>query len=421
MKRKGMKITVKSLIRDQKGQTLILALILLIVGGLIIAPLLAYMNTGILAGGVYERRMAELYAADAGVENAVWRIQNSVVGDEVYYLYCGQGNHTLSYNITGGVNNKSVAVTITWVNNLTYQVESTATGDGSGTKIDAYVAATIKYYPSIMDQLITIQDNVTDVKQLDDELAKLNIKCPAGCTDCELWCKKAYDYYTEYDNIPTGCRGCVAVYNFPSAAWPTVGSLNSTYWEDVKGGTSYNSSIQLNGQNRTLQAGYTDGTLSITSSDNKQTLTLRLDGTLYVTGITQIGNTNQEFILDLNGNTIFVASGSTGNGNEALQIGGKCSMKGPGVLIAVGDINFKPRSVVGGEQSPIFILSVAGTTSVQPSGDLYGAIGGKIDVDISQGSTPSTTYPADGFGNSTFPRVEAGRTYSIASWEVSPL
>ena len=55
-----MKIAVKRLIRDEKGRTMILALILLVVGGLIIAPLLAYMSTGLIAGEVYEMSTAEL-------------------------------------------------------------------------------------------------------------------------------------------------------------------------------------------------------------------------------------------------------------------------------------------------------------------------------------------------------------------------
>ena len=34
-------------IRDEKGQALILALILLVIGGLIIGPLLSYISTGL--------------------------------------------------------------------------------------------------------------------------------------------------------------------------------------------------------------------------------------------------------------------------------------------------------------------------------------------------------------------------------------
>lgn len=53
---------------------MILALILLVVGGLVASSLLAYMSTGLIASEVYERKMAELYAADAGVEDALHNI-----------------------------------------------------------------------------------------------------------------------------------------------------------------------------------------------------------------------------------------------------------------------------------------------------------------------------------------------------------
>ena len=71
-----MKKVVKNLARDEKGAALILALLLLLIGGLISAALLNHMGSGILAGEVHERRTAELYAADAGVEDALWKIQN---------------------------------------------------------------------------------------------------------------------------------------------------------------------------------------------------------------------------------------------------------------------------------------------------------------------------------------------------------
>jgi hypothetical protein len=76
---KGRKIDIKRLIRDEKGYALVLAIILLLISGLIIAPLLSFMGTGLLVGEVHEKRTAELYAADAGVEDAIWEIQRGIV------------------------------------------------------------------------------------------------------------------------------------------------------------------------------------------------------------------------------------------------------------------------------------------------------------------------------------------------------
>jgi len=83
--------------RKESGQALILVLILLLLGALIITPLLAFMSTGLLAGKANEESMLRLYAADAGVEDAIWKIMNDRVPPEPYYLM---------------VNNRDVEVTI---------------------------------------------------------------------------------------------------------------------------------------------------------------------------------------------------------------------------------------------------------------------------------------------------------------------
>jgi hypothetical protein len=423
-----MKTVVKGLIRNEKGYVLIAVLILLVVGGLILTPLLGLMSTGLLAGKVYEKKMDEYYAADAGVEDAIWKIQTN--------------NLTFVNDYSGpldlAVNGKNVTVEVyredmdltPCVDDFEYQILSTAaTHDASNTAaidstttIDAHITTTINYYPSIMDQLITIQGDLTDqqIKNLEQDLSKLNITCPAGC-NCSI-CGGVYDY-SVYDTIPAACRGCVAVYNFPNIAWPTAGSLNSTYWEDVKNGISYNSPIELSGNNVTLQTGYYDGTLFEIFNTSNTPANLTLTGTLYSTGDTEIGDkmTGKDMTLNLNGHTIFVSSTSSNKtGSNALIIGGQCTVKGPGVIIAVGDIKFTPKALVGGEDNPIFVLSVDGMTTVQPSGEMWGAIAGRTDVVIGPGNDPSTIYPTKGFGNSTFPRIEASRTYNIASWEINP-
>jgi cytoskeletal protein CcmA (bactofilin family) len=131
-----MKISIKRLIRDENGRAMILALILLAVLGLTTTPLLGYMNTGLITGEVYGMKTEELYAADAGVEDAVWKIQQGEVP------VC-PGNPTWSYNVSD-VNDKIVGVTVTCVNNqttsLVYKITSIATTDSdSSTTIESYV------------------------------------------------------------------------------------------------------------------------------------------------------------------------------------------------------------------------------------------------------------------------------------------
>ena len=389
--------------------------------------LLGLMGTGLGAGGVYERKTAELYAADAGVEDAIWRIQtNNLTFDA----------NDRAYLEPLTVNDRSVNVTVYLEDvdptacgkNFTYQILSTAvSADGSETEVEAHVTADVEYYTSITGALITVQHVVDDVKQLEDDLAKLNIADPPECTDCEVWCGKAYDYYTEYDSIPAGCRGCVAIYNFPSLAWPTANNLSSTYWEDVKDAVPYYTEKLLYVKDYPDGIGpfYWDEAKTV-GIQNKESdgLILKLNGTVYTIADTEIGKSgNKGFTLDLNGHTIFAASNSSSEtGSNALIVGGKCSVQGPGLIIAVGDIKFAPKAVTGGEGAPVFILSVDGATDVQPSGDWCGAIAARVDVKLGSGTAPSTTYPTDGFGSEgfPFPLVEAGQTINIASWTLNP-
>jgi Tfp pilus assembly protein PilX len=395
MRGERRKIAVNRLVRDERGYILILALLVLVLVGLISGPVLSYMVSGLRAGHVFETGAAELYAADAGVEDAVLKIQ--LQDDEVKNLSCGSGNHSLTYPKSGDppleVNGKNVVVTITWTHNTTntvnYRVESIATGDGSGTKIDAYVTGVSKWgdYAGLLNQIVTSQ-NETDIAK------KVTLNYTAG-------------------------HGPVENY---TGAWPKPQELESFYWQDVKNVTAYPSdTIDINGVNTTIGPLYRNGGLTIINSDNNHATTLELTGTLYITGNTLIGTTKHEFTLDLNGNTIFVASNSTGTGQQALSIGTEVDIKGPGCIVAVGDINFAPKSQV--TTDPVFVLSVVGTTTMQPSGNFYGALAGSVDVEIQQGTNPTINYPTGGFDNYDLNFLSGIQQliYSIASWEVSRL
>ena len=181
--------------------------------------------------------------------------------------------------------------------------------------------------------------------------------------------------------------------------WPTAAELGEFYWEDVKDEMPYGSgTIDLNGVNMNLGPLYRDGTLTIKNSSNTPA-TLTLTGTIYITGDTLIGTTGKDMTLDLNGQTIFVASNSSAP-QKALELGGKCSIIRPGAIIAIGDIYFQP-SIPPGMTDPIFVMSVSGETLLQPGGDFYGAVAGSVEVGLQPGA--SLNYPEAGFGVINFP------------------
>lgn len=72
-----MKMIVNKPRVGEKGLAMILTMIVMLVGSLIIAPLLGFMSTGLMATKASEERMIRLYTADAGVEEAFWKIMNN--------------------------------------------------------------------------------------------------------------------------------------------------------------------------------------------------------------------------------------------------------------------------------------------------------------------------------------------------------
>jgi cytoskeletal protein CcmA (bactofilin family)/Flp pilus assembly pilin Flp len=125
-----MKTTVKRLIRDEKGAAMTLALLLLVLGGLVLTPLLGLMSTGLVAGQVFEKKTDELYAADAGVENAIWYLQHG-----------GDPNDVLEFTMNG----RNVTVEMEELPHACheaaiFEITSTATSaDGSSTTVLADV------------------------------------------------------------------------------------------------------------------------------------------------------------------------------------------------------------------------------------------------------------------------------------------
>ncbi len=411
-----MKTLLKKIAKEERGQVFLLALVLLVVGGLVITPLLNYMNTGLNAGTLFQNETDELYAADAGVEDAIWQIQHEGAGiedtttAEVYGITLyglppysvdhdddpGTPNITYysgTYSIAD-VNGKSVEITLQYIDSTVWQIFSTSTSsDGSSTTLEVLTNDITADYSGILDNVITTPGTI--------------------------------DFPPHWEDLvdpPSGENGPVEGY---TGDWPDtskeIADLIKFYWWQVDDpANEYSSSIlNLNGVNLSKGPLYRIGTLDILNSNNTNA-TLTLDGTVYVSGQTKIGNTAKDFTLDLNGNTIFVESNLTGGGTSgtALWIGGQCTIVGPGVIIAIGDVYFAPN-IEAGMEEPIFIMSVTGTTTLQPGGNFYGSVAGDVEVDLQPGT--SITYPEGGFEglNINFPGMVTGAFWGVLSWKIN--
>jgi len=265
----------------------------------------------------------------------------------------------------------------------TYRVESTTTGNGSGTQIEAYIEGVNKYgdYGDLLGQVLTSQE--------------------------EIVLKPGTEVYP-----PEGEQGPLEYYSEP---WPTAGELIDFYLEEVGDEESYGSDLLTLDSDMELGPFYRDGELEIKAGTAGVTLTLT--GTTYVSGDTLIGSTGKDFTLNLNDNTIFVASNSS-DPQKALWIGGKCTVVGSGVIITIGDMYFEPDTEAG-VTDPIFVMSVSGTTRVQPNGDFYGAIAGSVQIELWSGT--SINYPESGgwYDDLNFLIGVKKLIFGIDSWEIS--
>lgn len=69
-----MKKYIREILSKQSGQVLPVVLALMVVGALIALPSLSFVTTSLKAGETIEENVQAMYAADAGIEDAVWKL-----------------------------------------------------------------------------------------------------------------------------------------------------------------------------------------------------------------------------------------------------------------------------------------------------------------------------------------------------------
>jgi len=98
----------KSEIRNPHGQALVMVLLALTLGVLLVAGFLYYASTSQLATRAARDQTANRYSADAGVEDAIWRLTN-----QAGFTQTVTANSPVVYNIT--INGQTVVITVTRV------------------------------------------------------------------------------------------------------------------------------------------------------------------------------------------------------------------------------------------------------------------------------------------------------------------
>jgi hypothetical protein len=103
---------VRKIASRKQGAILILVLLFLVLGVMLLPPLLSYMGTALKHTGVYQQRTEQLYAADAGITDAKWKIQYDHLGGYSANDFNGSYSYDLGNEVSDLVNGDPVNVSI---------------------------------------------------------------------------------------------------------------------------------------------------------------------------------------------------------------------------------------------------------------------------------------------------------------------
>jgi hypothetical protein len=374
-----IKAALKRLIRDESGRALLYALILLGVGGLIIPPTLAYMGTGVITGEVYNTKTEELYAADAGVEDAVWKIESNDG-----YLPCNPSMPPRTYNISD-VNGKSVDVTIIYVYNvtgvLTYKINSIAATDSdSNTTIESLVEQSTPGELNIFDGILSSKDDIDFISFGSTITGNIYY---GGTLDPNFTHISGNETHVTSADFPTAAQDLAFAQALKAAA--IVGGNHT-------GDMTISSNIILNST-------YISGNLNIDSS-------FTLAGIVYVKGsisaskeITITGS-GSPIALVAEGDISFEKVGTAGNTSNFIIMS-----------LSSSGINFKKEATVGA-----LVYAPNGPIYFNKNADIDGGI---VGASITVKKDASLTYiqKASGFDlPGKLPGTVKIKTYSINPW-----
>ena len=384
-----MKKWLGKLQNGERGVVLIIVLILLALGGILIVPMLLNMDTGLKAEGSYERKTDEYYAADAGVEDAIWQITRE---QRLPELPSYEGDDAWPYTIND-IDGKTVDVTIDYIDeddsgNDVYKIVSVASAGGSETTIESYITFG-GGFAFLLDNAITSTGQV-DLKNNSTVTGGiLSPTEPTGNGD--------YDTWEDEDSM----------------VWPDTETMYDFYRSQVTDTGILDYTVDSTGYtfDNPLPVGplYVDGKLTMQGDG-----WIRLDGTVFVTGDIKAGNS---FNVILNNQTMFAGDTT----DDTIDLSNGITTSGSGCIISVGDLHFK----TGGGTDPdgfIVLMSIEGKVVIHQGDPIYGCVIGQEVVTLDNGaSVYLTPIPTEEEGGLNFPNQNegdyTGYNLEISTWE----
>jgi hypothetical protein len=370
-----MKRFLKSMCDKEQGQALIVSTFIVLIFAIFsMGPIMNFMDTGIVTTKNTERHTQEIYAAEAGVFDAMWRMIMIEPG-----VPKGMWDPPLEYSIAGGVNDKSVNVTLSRYNSFNFRICSVATDPNTS-------------HQSTVDTDIAIigvggLDLAEFAKFAATSNGTIDVNHSGVYVDGDVWIPDP----TNYSGDPPTGDMVIA----PVTDWPTETMLGTYYSYLVNMDNPYSNSV-IDISNPLLSGplyAQGAGNYVLTGSGNL-TGALYIDGNLYL---------DQYAHVNLDGNTIYVTG--------SLSTHPQSFVGGPGAVIAVGDVSFSPHVA----PAYLLVMSVSGSINFQPNGDFIGSVNAGVDITLQPHS--SITWQEPGVGNldlpGTYNHIRAIDTWSI--------
>jgi len=106
----------------EKGQALVIILVLAAFGILVITPFLGHAGTGLIGSRLYGEGLSQQYSSDAGVEHAIWDLTYDDLADQI-----PNPGDDVSYQLGETINGIIPDITVMRIDNTTYEITSMAT------------------------------------------------------------------------------------------------------------------------------------------------------------------------------------------------------------------------------------------------------------------------------------------------------
>ena len=223
-------------INGEKGQALPLVMIAVVLGALVIPAFLNYAGSSIIGSNIYGDSLRSQYAADSGVEHAIWRLTDDNLIDSL-----PNAGSTVSYSLAEALNGLTTNITVCnaweviaaddfnsggwtggtgWLDGWTYSGDSAITS--SGTPYEGPYHLRLRRNTGLVSRSVDLSHQI-----------EIHLRFWAKCSSFETWdtasCQVSSDginWNTVYTWTNADSDGIYKYYDFPLSSY----EMTSRFW-----------------------------------------------------------------------------------------------------------------------------------------------------------------------------------------------